>query len=157
MRKLEKGLKKCVSPEAIESLLAGNLERQPIQQGCIEFVLVFIRGDNPDEVSEHVARVADLAVAHEAVVHDIIGGLVVVAFGTLSPALPDSRKRRSLVEVLRKQLADDLKIVHGAADGHYGLFGGESRMSYTFLVPHFDEMLGGLSRLKFGEMEEFRP
>ena len=157
MSELERSLKKYMRPEAIESLLAGDLEKSPMQRGRIEFVLVFVRGDKPNELSERVARVANLAVAHEAVVHDIVGALVVFAFGTLPPALPNSGKRLSLVDVLRKELPGDLKIVHGGADGHYGLFGGETRMAYTFLVPHFDKMLGNLSRLKFGEVEEFRP
>jgi hypothetical protein len=49
-----------------------------------------------------------------------------------------------------------IKIVHGAAYGHYGLFGGESRPSYTFLVPHFDRMLAALGRLQFGETKEYQ-
>ena len=54
------------------------------------------------------------------------------------------------------QLADAIKIVHGAADGHYGLFGSETQiLSYSFLVPQFDRVLGALSRLDFGQSEEF--
>ena len=64
--------------------------------------------------------------------------------------------RSSLVDDLRGHLAGDIKRVHGAADGHYGLFGNEQRMAYSFLVPKFDAILGTLSRMEFGQIEEFR-
>jgi hypothetical protein len=108
-----------------------------------------------EPLSVAVARVADLAVAHGAVVHDLVGALVIIAFGTHPAASPQSSGRASLVQALREQLVSDIKIVHGASDGHYGLLGGETRMSYTFLVPQFDQILGTLSRLQFGESEEF--
>jgi len=50
------------------------------------------------------------------------------------------------------------RIIHGAAHGHYGLLGSEKHiMNYTFIVPRFDAALGALSRLEFGEIEEFNP
>jgi len=81
---------------------------------------------------------------------------VIVAFGTHPASSPESGSRSSLVQALREQLAGDVKIVHWAADGHYGLFGSQTRMSYTFLVPEFDSIFGALSRLQFGQTEEFR-
>jgi hypothetical protein len=86
----------------------------------------------------------------------LVGALVIVAFGTHPASSPESGNRSSLIEAMREQLAGDVKIVHGAADGHYGLFGSETRMSYTFLVPMFDRILGVLGRLEFGKAEEFQ-
>jgi hypothetical protein len=57
---------------------------------------------------------------------------------------------------MHERLGAEIKILQGAADGHYGLFGGESRLSYTFLVPHFDRMLAVLGRLQFGETKEYQ-
>lgn len=146
---------KLVDPETVESLLRVGAQPQQLKHGRIEFVLAFVRGESPAQVSERIGRVADVAVTHGAMVHDLVGALVIVAFGTHPASLPESGSRSSLVQALREQLAGDVKIMHGAADGHYGLFGSETRMSYTFLVPQFDQILGALSRLQFGESEEF--
>jgi hypothetical protein len=154
-RKVKKAFEKLVDPETVESLLHDGKLVQPLKQGRIEFVLAFVRGESPAQVSERTARVADVAVTHGAMVHDLVGALVIAAFGTHPVSSSKSGSRSSLVQALREQLAGDVKIVHGAADGHYGLFGSEKRISYTFLVPQFDAILGVLSRLQFGESEEF--
>ena len=145
-RKVRKIFEKVVDPETVESLLRQGAEPQPLKQGHIEFVLAFVRGDDPAQVSERVARVTEIAISHGGTVHDIIGALVIVAFGTGPAALPQSGSRSSLVQGLMQKLASDIKVVHGAADGHYGLFGREASISFTFLVPQFDQALGSLSR-----------
>ena len=155
-RRVRREFEKLIAPEAVESLLRDGIERQALKHGRIDFVLAFVRGEGPAQVSERMARVADLAVAHGATVHDVVGALVIVAFGTHPAPSPESSSRSLLVPVLREELAGDVKIVYGAADGHYGLFGSKTRMSYTFLVPEFDSILGALSRLHFGQVEEFR-
>src|SRR5262245_43181193 len=133
-RRVRRAFEKFVDPGSVDVLLRDGRERQPIKEGRIELVLAFVRGESPSQISERMAKVADMAVEHGAVVHDLVGGLVVVAFGTLlhAPTRPDGRTL--LVRALREHLAGDVKIVHGAADGHYGLFG-EKRLAYTFVVP----------------------
>ena|ERR1017187_1844019 len=155
-RRVRKVFGKVVDPEMVESLLRDGAEPQPLKHGHIEFVLAFVRGDGPAQVSERVARVAEIAITHGGTVHDIVGALVVVAFGTVPAAPPQSGSRASLVHALIEELTSDVKVVHGAADGHYGLFGSNARISFTFLVPQFDQALGSLSRLPFGAVEEFR-
>jgi hypothetical protein len=93
--------------------------------------------------------------SHDGVVHDMVCELVVIAFGTFPASSPTIGKRAALVEQLGRELSSHLKIIHGAADGHSGLIGSGSRMAYSFLLPHFDAMLGRLSRLEFGQIEEF--
>jgi len=154
--RVRRAFEKLVNPETVELLLREGAERQPLKQARIEFVLAFVKGDNSARVAQHMARVADLAIAHGGVVHDLVGGLVVVAFGTHPALSVESKGRPALVDALQREFAGDVKIVHGAADGHYGLVGSEGRMSYTFLVPKFDEMLGALGRLGFGQIEEFQ-
>jgi hypothetical protein len=133
-----------------------DLSSRPIKPGRIDYVLAFVRGESPDQISERVARVADLALSHDAMVYDIVSALVIMAFGTLPTSSPGSDNRSALVHAMHEQLRADIKILHGAADGHYGLFGGKSRLSYTFLVPHFDRMLAALGRLQFGETKEYQ-
>ena len=155
-RRVRKAFERLVDPETVETLLRVGGVQPSIKQGRIEFVLAFVRGESPSQIAERMASVADIAVENGAVVYDLVGGLVVVAFGTHPAASSQSGSRASLVQALREQLAGDIKIVHGAADGHYGLFGSEKCMSYTFLVPKFDVILGTLSGLEFGQIEELR-
>ncbi len=153
-RRVRRAFEQLVDRAAFESLSNG-LSSQPIKSGRIGFILAFVRGESPVQVSERIERVAELAVTHDATVHHLVGALVVMAFGTHPALSQQSGNRSALVHVLHEQWASDIKIVHGAANGHYGLFGSEPRMSYSFLVPQFDSLLGALSRLQFGETEEF--
>ena len=157
-RRVRRAFEKFIAPERLEALLRDGGDKQLVKQGRIDFVLAFVRGESPSQISECMARVVDLAVEHGAGVYDLVGGLVVVAFG-IPFGIPPSQSgsRGSLVQALREQLAENVKIVHGAADGYHGLFGSSrTRVSYTFVVPGFDAILGTLSRLEFGQSEEIR-
>jgi hypothetical protein len=154
-RKLKREFGKLVDPKTFDEL-SKDLSSCPIKSGRIDFVIAFVRGENPAEISERLAQVADLAVNHGAMVYDMVSALVIMAFGAHPTSSPNSSDRSALVHALHEQLRADIKILHGAADGHYGLFGGKSRFSYTFLVPHFDRMLAALGRLQFGESKEYQ-
>jgi hypothetical protein len=154
-RKIRQIFGKLVDLKSFD-VLSKDLTSRPIKSGRIEFVLAFVRGESPDQISERVARVADLAATHGAMVYDIVSALVVIAFGTHPTSSPATDNRSALVHAMHEQLGADIKILHGATDGHYGLFGGECRLSYTFLVPHFDRMLAALGRLQFGETKEYQ-
>jgi len=154
-RRIRRVFEKLVNPETVKSLLRDGIGRQRLQLGRIDFVITFVRGEGPAQVSERVARVTDLAMTHGATLFNVVGALAIMAYGTHPASSTESGSRSSLVRALREQLAGDVKFVHGAADGHYGLLGSQRLISYTFLVPQFDSILGALSRLEFGESEEF--
>jgi hypothetical protein len=82
--------------------------------------------------------------------------MVVMAYGTLRPGEP-SGSRQQLVGHLQERFGADIKILHGAADGHFGNFGSEKRLAFTFTFPRFDTALATLGRLEFGQAEEFTP
>lgn len=151
-------LERYVTPEAAEAVLHGDaLQSPPFTAARIEFALVFVAGKTPEEISERVGRVTEIALSHDGTVHDIIGAMVVVAFGTIPRSSPVTGKRAELVEHLSGdgELSGYLKIVHGGADGHYGNVGSGVRISYSFILPRFDAMLGRLSQIEFGQIEEF--
>ena len=154
-RRVKRVFENLVDPKTVESLL--NSEVQPLKSGRIDFIVGFVNGTEPEQVSERIAKVAELAIQHGATVYHLVGALAVVAYGTQAVASPPPGSRPSLVAALHQQLGADIKIVHGAADGCSGLFGAKSGLSYTFFVPQFDRVLGVLSRLSFGAVEEFRP
>jgi len=151
-RRAKQAIEKLLDPK----VLADVEGAAAFKHGRIDFVLAFVCGENAAQISERMARVADLAMKHGATVHDLVGGLVIAAFGTLPPCPEQSGDRLTLVNALRAELAGNIKLVHGAANGDYGVFGSNTWMAYTFAVPQFDTILGSLSRLQFGEMEEVR-
>src|ERR1041385_8621843 len=156
-RRVRKALGRYVRPEAIETILRGDgVEGQPFAAARIEFVLAFVDGKVPEEISEQVGRVVGVAISHDGVVHDIIGALVVIAFGTLRGSSVTVSNRSVLVEHLSRDLSSHVKIVHGAAEGYCGLFGNKQRMAYSFVLPGFDAVLGSLSSLEFGQIEELK-
>lgn len=148
---------KVVTAESVATLLNPPSQREPFKRGRIEFVLAFVRGENPEQVSDRLAIVAELAGQSGATVHGLVGALAVLVFGTHFPSSVASGSRASLLAALQKRLGPDIKVVHGSAEGHHGLFGGEKYLAYSFLVPEFDTALGALSGLSFGQAKEFRP
>ena len=124
------------------------------RRGRIEFIVIFIHGQSPDEVSQRISHVSGLVRVHGAMIDHIVGALVTVAFGVPPASAAEPGVRLRLVQSLQQALGRNLKIVHGSADGHYGIFG-ENPYSYTFLVPQFDRVLAKLGQLEFGEAAEF--
>lgn len=155
-RKDRKTLEKMVSPEAAAGILRGDPpEGPPFTAGRIEFVLVYVAGNTPEEISEHVGSVTEMATSHDGIVASIIGALVVIVFGTRPHKSPANELRIALVGQMNQALSSHMKIVHGVSDGHCGIVGGGTLAYYTFILPGFDAILGRLSRLEFGQVEEF--
>jgi len=157
-RALKKTMGSLASDEAVEALVAGQLGKQPLTEGLVDFLLVFVRGADAALLSKRVGKVADLAIKQGALVHDLAGPLVTIAFGTSPGKAPEpSGNRAALLQELHRHLADDIKVLHGSVQATFGLIGGESRQSYALLLPKFDLMLGYLSQMNFGQVEEFQP
>ena len=157
-RKLRRQLGEHISASAVEAVLEGRpFGTANIQSGRIEFVFAFVRAQSPEQLAERIGVVVDAGIEHEAVVHDLVGPMVVMAFGTLRAAERSPTAPAELVSHIQQRFGSDIKIVHGAADGHFGTFGSEKRLAYTFTFPHFDTALTTLGRLEFGQTEELRP
>ena len=92
-RRFKRVLAKFIDPESVKAMLRGDGEGQKIKAGRIEFVLAFVRGDNPTQISERMARVADIALKSGATVYHLVAGLVIAAFDKhpSSPTQPDRR------------------------------------------------------------------
>ena len=153
-KKAKRIFKKVVGAKTAAALVEGNFDSIPFHHGRIAFLLVFVRGETPDEVSTRIAQVARHAAAQGATFRDMMGALVMLAFDTHQNISAQSGVRLALVQVLRAQLGQDIKIVHGVAAGYHGLLGEAEYVSFGVLLPHFDNTLGMLSRLEFGEAAE---
>jgi hypothetical protein len=91
---------------------------------------------------------------HDAVVHSLVGPMTLMALGTLREALHPAASRAGMASDVQERFGSDVRIVHGAADGHFGNFGGDTSIHYTFTFPRFDAALTALGRLEFGQTAE---
>ena len=153
-RRIRRDFENLMNPAAVEAAIKAGGPTPSFTPGRIEYVVVFIQGHDPGLVSSRIANVTSIVAESGAVVMGVIGALVVAAFGVPPSSDPGPRARANLISTLHAQLPACLKIVHGAADGHHGLFGGGNMFAHTFLVPEFDAILSALSRLEFGRSEE---
>jgi hypothetical protein len=154
-RRVEKALEKFVTKEAAEAIAEGRyLPEMKIKMGKIDFILVFLRGMSPEQISERMAIVSDAAIKQHGVVEGVVSALMTISFGTLPNVQYSPSSRLALINDLQRALGENTKIVHGTANGHFGIFGGSKRCTYTFLVPKFDVALGRLGQIDFGEIEE---
>ena len=135
-------------------MLDGSPPDSPkVHSGRIEFIFVFIQADTPQQLSERIGLVSEVGIQRNALIDGVLGPMVVKAFGTVGSAHP-AGSRQHLVGDLHQRFGTAVKIGHGAADGHFGVFGGRK---YTFTFPRFDEALATLVRLNFGCTEELLP
>ncbi|MFM8471143.1 MAG: hypothetical protein ACKODH_14475 [Limisphaerales bacterium] len=144
-----------VSPKVVNELLKGDLSLPPITEAQLEFVFAIVGGSTPEEVNRHLSLVGELTREHDGQVNTMACSLVVIDFRCHPEGKLASESRRKLVGALREKLGNKVKAVHGAAKGHYGLYGSEKHvMAYTFTFPEFEAAIATLARLKFGEIEE---
>ena len=146
---------RLVSPSLVNELLKGELSRPPFGESQLEFVFAIAGGSTPEEVNRHLSVVGELTREHDGQVNAMACSLAVIDFRNHPEGKLPCESRRKLVGALREKLGDKVKAVHGAANGHYGLYGSEKHiLAYTFTFPGFEAALAALARLKFGEIEE---
>ncbi len=155
-RKQIRQLGKYLSPGLVKAAAKGGSPpaSPKIQSGRIEFVFVLLRADKPQQLEARIGLVTDAGYRHDAVVHTVVGPMVVMAFGTLRSARHSATSRTKLVGYMQEQFGSEVRIVHGAADGHFGNFVGDRSIHYTFTFPGFAAALATLGRLEFGQTEE---
>lgn len=146
---------RLVSPSVVNELLRDTPSLTTFAEEQIEFVFVIVVGGTPEEVSRQLGLVGDLAREHDAQVNAMVCSLVVIDFRHHPEGKLACESRRKLVGAIREKLGDKVKAVHGAANGHSGLYGSEKHiLAYTFTFPEFEAAIALLTRLKFGETEE---
>jgi hypothetical protein len=154
-RRVRKLFSELVSPEIVKQIMEDKSDEafdfSNFKEAKVEYALVFIRGDGPVQICERVGIVCDIGIAHSAMVDSVLGALVVMTVG--SPVCKEG-DRSALISELKEKLGPDLKIVHGSSPGHFGLVGSQQRMSFTFIIPNFDAVLGCLDEIRFGEVRE---
>jgi hypothetical protein len=158
-RRIRKLFGKYISQDGVEKLLSGKTDdSNPIKPAKVEFIFLLLRDtETSEQLSKRIEEVTIKCHEFSATVFDICGPLMITGFSGFHVVADAATKRLVLAGQLRLQLGDHIKLVHGMAEGHQGLFGGRERCSYTFTFPGFAKALAELTQLDFGEMSEFKP
>ncbi len=155
-RKLKRQLAKYIRPDAVASFVDGTYLNAPKRkEGRIEFVMVLVHPDDPERLSQYISQISSTCHKHDAVLFNVAGPLALMAFGTQGEVPDGPRVRGALVADLHEQLGNNARIVHGAANAHFGLFGDYARtIHYTFTFNGFESAIANLGQLAFGETRE---
>lgn len=146
-----------VSPEVLDAVLKGERPSPAFSPSRLEYVFVVVGGTTPEKVSEQLGLLADLAASHKAIVVGFVCSMAIIDFQQRFQTGDASEARNALVRAIGDQLRHQVKVVHGSAEGHYGSFGSNGRMSYGFVFQQFELVVATLARLKLGEVEELKP
>jgi hypothetical protein len=154
-RRIRKAMSKYLKPQVADRILNKPLSDQSLlREAPIEFIRVSVRGETPQIVSERMGLVTELTSQHGGSVTEMVSGIVVITYGLFTFESDAEPNPLGLLEALHTQLADNVKIVHGKARGHFGNLGSKYRRSFSFIVPGFLDALSILAALPYGETRE---
>jgi len=154
-RRVKKIFGKAVESDVVAHLLDGKV-LAPLTPSDIEFVLVSVRFETPEQISEMIGRVIEICSRHQAFVDGVSGSVVVAAFGVQPHATRKPGAAVDLVAELIGELRADVKIVHGSGPGFYGCLGSGKSLRFSFVLRGFDSSLALLDKTEFGTMQEFK-
>lgn len=158
-RRLRQQFGKYVSDDALEKILSEEpADFGKMEPAQIEFVCMLLRDNaSPDELSKQIILISNLCIEFSTVLSYIFGPLLLAEFSSVRPVTDAPQKRVALAGKIRLELGNSVKLIHGAALGHEGLLGGNTRCAYGLVFPGFGKALATLTQLDFGEMAEFKP
>jgi hypothetical protein len=157
--RLHKTFSKYVSKDVLDDLLSGKVtdeDFRTLKDGQIEFVLIAVRGETPQIISERMGKIAAIACQHNGIIDSLVSSLVIVVWGMIEFDTKQQGDRFTLIEALNKTFGDNIKVVHGSENGCFGNLGSDTRMSFSFIVPSFINALGLLANLPYGETKQVR-
>ncbi len=155
-RRVRKTLGKLVGSDMVDEVIGGESPGRSLTASNIEFVLVSVRFETPQRLSELIGRVIEICLRHEASIDGLSGSVVVAAFGVLPCATTRPGATAQLVADLVESLGADVRIVHGSGSGYYGCFGSGKCSRFSFVVPRFESSLALLDKTEFGRAQEFK-
>jgi hypothetical protein len=155
-RRAKKTFEKLVDPKVVGEVLDGRFDKTSLEESHIEFVIIFVSGNAPEQISQLVGRAIKIAIDHHAWIDGLSASVIVAAWGVSPgcPVKPGARER--LVVALLSQLGHSIKIVHAGGLGCCGIFGGGECLRYSFAFPNFDAVLSLLGQTELGASQEFK-
>src|SRR5262249_8174627 len=119
-RRVKKIFGKLVEPGVVDEVLGCKSPTPSLAESFIEFVLVSVRFNTPEQVSNSIGRVIEICTEHEAFIDGVSGSVVVAAFAVQPHGARNTGAAVELVADLIRGLGPDVKIVHGSGSGYYG-------------------------------------
>lgn len=151
---IKKAFSRYADKDVIGQILNGSQELPPLETKQIDFAMVLVDDRNPNECSSIIYKAVGIISKYEGMVDSIVGPFILVLFGAPVPQPEARSKRKELVKALSEAIGEKASIVHGHSECLVGTLGGESRLSYTALIPGFKEILGRLANLDYGGVLE---
>ena len=156
-RGVRKTLGKLVESDVVDHLLDGKPPAPSLTASDIEFVLVSVRFETLQQVSEITGRVIEICSRHQASVDGVSGSVVVAAFGVQPHATTNPGAAVDLASDLIRELGPNVRIVHGSGPGFHGCLGSGKFLRFSFVLRGFDSSLALLDKTEFGTMQKFKP
>lgn len=152
---IRKTLGRHISSPIIEDMLSSHWKPQKLEPATIHFAFVMVRGSTPDQISERMGIISELAEGHGGITDALLSGIVAIIWHPSAANLESARKRftRQLAELF----PTDSKLLHGSSPGHLGNLGGPKIMSFSFILSDTEKIIGTWNALPFGTFEEWRP
>ncbi|MGJ4952296.1 hypothetical protein [Bradyrhizobium sp. HKCCYLS20291] len=135
-----------LSKEALDTIAQGNAPMPPLERSMVCHVLLQVRDDTAEDVSQNVSDVSELLVREGAMIENILSSLVSAAF-------PLQASRLDAIEAALGRLGPNVRAVYQAGEYPRGMFGSSSRFAYGTVVPHMSMAMERLLRLEFGRAE----
>lgn len=149
--KFLKLFKKYVSPDFI-SKVSNSDEVLTFETKDIEYVLLFVDGNSPEEVNEIISFVIENAIEFKGILDTISSNFISIIFNIPTEIENPREKRLEFIKALISNKSK-LSIVHGASKSSVGNIGNEFRMNYTALIPNYKNIMKELSMLDYGEVK----
>ncbi|HET6250761.1 MAG TPA: hypothetical protein VFE47_23935 [Tepidisphaeraceae bacterium] len=159
-RRIVRRFSSYVDPSTVERILNETLAPDPPpEQTDINFVVMLIADDDLAELPARLGRAFDILVAPGVFVESGSKSLVFASFGMLpncDQSVAITQRGKAVVE-LQKQLANQVRIVHGRTPGLFGNINCGSKFGFRYgsALRDFGAILGMLTKLKPGEAWEW--
>jgi hypothetical protein len=140
-----------------------NMDQLPsdpkeLKQGKIHYVLVHVRDEETKDIPDLIGKITDALIAHEGTIATICSSILVCTFGFPFQFGVGDRPtcNRAASDVLKIE-PTRIRVLYGAAEGLYGNIGGDRRLAFSPVIPHFGERLLDLLGLEFGVAKWVEP
>jgi hypothetical protein len=148
-RRIRKAFSACVNPAVVKQIVKGDLESSGLRREVVAFVILEV--PISPELPQQLSALAELALAHDAVLHDIVCNVMVATFGVF----PDTRNTvdrcAPFVKVVVAQFGNGVRVVFAHGEAEVGNLEGPHRFSFTFVHPAFPSALALLSTVPWVE------
>lgn len=155
---IRKTLNKFVSNETLEELLERDRQGEDVTQPrriTLHFALTRVRDTDISGVPKTLAEIFRISAAHNAIVTNMAGSMVLTSLSTESQMHAGNKMSRALfVAELIGHCGQNLAVVHGARVSLIGNVLSADQLGVGAVIPDFGKLLQQLLSLPWGGVQE---